>query len=135
MGDAFKGSGTARAVLRWLLGVFFVLAGLNHFREPSVYMGMMPPWLPSPAALIALSGACEVLGGIGILVPRTRRAAGWGLIALLAAVFPANLHVALMGRMPGFGFSPAMLWLRLPFQPVFAGAVAWAALAGDRGRR
>jgi uncharacterized membrane protein len=135
MGEALKGRGIARAVLLWLLAAFFVLAGLNHFREPAVYLGMMPPWLPWPAALIAVSGACEVLGGIGILVPRTRRAAAWGIIALLAAVFPANLHVALMGRMPGFGFSPAVLWLRLPFQAVFAFAVAWAALAGDRGRR
>jgi uncharacterized membrane protein len=95
---------------------------------------MMPPSLPWPSALIAISGACEVLGGIGILVPRTRRAAGWGLIALLAAVFPANLHVALMGRMPGFDLSPATLWLRLPFQAVFAAAVAWAALADGQRR-
>jgi uncharacterized membrane protein len=130
-----EGPGTARIALRWLLAAFFVLAGLNHFREPAVYEGMMPPWLPWPDALIAVSGACEVLGGIGILVPRTRRAAGWGLIALLAAVFPANLHVALMGRMPGFGFSPAVLWLRLPFQVVFATAVAWVAFAGGSALR
>jgi uncharacterized membrane protein len=95
---------------------------------------MMPPWLPWPAALIAVSGACEILGGIGILVPGTRRAAAWGLVALLAAVFPANLHVALMGRMPGFSFSPAALWLRLPFQPVLAAAVIWAAIPHGRGR-
>ena len=134
MGEPREGPGAPRILLRWLLAAFFVLAGLNHFREPAVYEGMMPPSLPWPAALIAVSGACEILGGIGILVPRTRRAAGWGLIALLAAVFPANLHVALMGRMPGFGFSPTVLWLRLPFQAVFAAAVAWAAVSGGRRR-
>jgi uncharacterized membrane protein len=135
MEGAREGPWVPRAILRWLLAAFFVVAGLNHFREPDVYMGMMPPRLPWPAALIAVSGACEVMGGIGILVPRTRRAAGWGLVALLAAVFPANLHVALMGRMPGFGFSSTVLWLRLPFQPVLAAAVWWAAAAGPRSRR
>ena len=129
-----EGPGAARISLRWALAAFFVVAGLNHFREPGVYAAMMPPSLPWPSALIAVSGACEVLGGIGILVPRTRRAAGWGLIALLAAVFPANLHVALAGRMPGFDLSPAILWLRLPFQAVFAAAVAWGAIAGGRRR-
>jgi uncharacterized membrane protein len=80
-----KAPGAARTTLRWALAVFFVVAGLNHFRAPGMYAAMMPPSLPLPSALIAISGACEVLGGIGILVPRTRRAAGWGLIALLAA--------------------------------------------------
>jgi uncharacterized membrane protein len=135
MGEAGKGAGSARGILRWLLAAFFVAAGLNHFRDPAVYLGMMPPRLPWPAVLVAVSGACEVLGGMGILVLRTRRLAGWGLIALLAAVLPANLHVALMGRMPGFDFSPTVLWLRLPFQAVFAAAVWWAAVADGRGRR
>jgi uncharacterized membrane protein len=135
MAKAREGREAPRIILRWLLAAFFVVAGLNHFREPTVYLGMMPPRLPWPAALIAVSGAFEVLGGIGIVVPRTRRAAGWGLIVLLAAVFPANLHVALMGRMPGFGFSSTILWLRLPFQAVFAGAVWWASAADGRGRR
>jgi uncharacterized membrane protein len=121
--------------MRWVLAAFFVLAGLNHFRSPAVYAGMMPQWLPWPAALIGVSGACEVLGGFGILVPRTRRAAGWGLVALLAAVLPANVHVALMGRMPGFGFPPAVLWLRLPMQAVLAAWVAWVAIAGERAPR
>jgi uncharacterized membrane protein len=121
--------GPGRIALRWALAAFFTAAGLNHFREPGLYAGMMPPWLPWPSALIAVSGVCEVLGGIGILARPTRRAAAWGLVALLAAVFPANLHVALMGRMPGFTLSPAVLWLRLPFQPVLAAAVLWAGAA------
>jgi uncharacterized membrane protein len=120
-------------VLRWALALFFVAAGLNHFRAPEVYFGMMPPWLPWPLAMIAISGAAEVLGGIGLLVPATRRLAGWGLIALLIAVFPANVHVALQGKMPGFDFSPTVLWARLPFQAVAIAAVWWVALARPKG--
>jgi uncharacterized membrane protein len=122
----------ARAVFRWLLAAFFVVAGLNHFRVPAMYVGMIPPWLPRPYLLNAVAGAAEVAGGIGILIPAVRLAAGWGLIALLVAVFPANLHVALMGHMPGFSFSPSTLWLRLPFQAVLIGWVAWVALGDER---
>ena len=96
-----------------------------------MYVLMIPPWLPEPYALNAIAGACEVLGGIGILIPGLRIAAGWGLIALLVAVFPANLHVALMGRMQGFNFAPSTLWLRLPFQFVLIAWVAWVALAEE----
>jgi uncharacterized membrane protein len=113
------------AFLRCLLGLFFVVAGANHFRSPETYLGMIPGWLPAPAAMNVISGAAEMAGGIGLLVPGLRRWAAWGLIALLVAVFPANLHVALQGHMPGFTFSPAVLWLRLPFQALFIAAV-WA---------
>jgi uncharacterized membrane protein len=111
--------------LRCLLGLFFVAAGANHFRSPATYLGMMPAWLPAPPAMNVIAGAAEMAGGIGLFLPGLRRWAAWGLIALLAAVFPANLHVALQGHMPGFSFSPAVLWLRLPFQALFMAAV-WA---------
>jgi uncharacterized membrane protein len=122
----------ARKVLRYLLAAFFIAAGLNHFRMPATYLAMMPEWVPAPGLMNILSGACEVLGGIGVLIPRLRIAAGWGLIALMLAVFPANLHVALLGRMPGFSFSPAILWLRLPFQAVFIAWIAWVAIAEQK---
>ena len=122
-----------RIVFRWFLAAFFIAAGINHFRMPSVYIAMIPPWLPWPAGLNLIAGVCELLGGIGVLLPSVRIVAGWGLIALLIAVFPANLHVALMGHMPGFGFSQATLWLRLPFQAVLIAWVAWAAIAEGRG--
>ena len=118
---------TLGTALRWLLAVFFVVAGVNHFRTPEIYFGMMPPWLPWPAALNAIAGGAEILGGVGLLVPQTRRLAGGGLIALLIAVFPANVHVALEGRMPGTDFSPLVLWARLPFQAVFVAWVWWVA--------
>lgn len=119
---------TTRAALRGLAAIFFVGAGTNHFLMPEIYLGMMPPWLPAPLAMNAVSGLAEVLGGIGLLIPATRRMAGWGLIALLVAVFPANLHVAWQGEMPGTHFSPRVLWLRLPLQAVFLAWVWWVAL-------
>ena len=119
-------------LLRWLLGIFFVLAGLNHFREPALYVAMLPPWTPQAAGLSAIAGAFEILGGIGLLLPGTRRAAGWGLIALLVAVLPANLYVAHLGHMEGFSFSPTTLWLRLPLQAVPIAWTYWVAIARER---
>jgi len=121
-----------RFIFGCLLAVFFVVAGANHFRTPDIYLGMMPPWLPRPLTLIYISGAAEVLGGIGVLVPFTRRFSGWGLIVLLIAIFPANLHMALQGHMPGFDFSPTVLWVRLPFQLVLMAWVWWSTLAPQR---
>jgi uncharacterized membrane protein len=121
-----------RKFFRYLLAAFFVVAGLNHFRMPATYLAMMPEWVPAPNLVNIISGTCEVLGGIGILIPKLRIAAGWGLIALMVAVFPANLHVALLGRMPGFSFSPTVLWLRLPFQAVFIAWIAWVAIAEQK---
>ena len=83
-----------RTALRVALSVFFVGAGAMHFIRPAPYVKIMPPGLPQPLSLVLISGVCEMLGGVGVLVPRVRRAAGWGLIALLVAVFPANVHMA-----------------------------------------
>ena len=121
-----------RTLFRCLLAVFFVAAGANHFRMPDVYLGMMPSWLPWPLVLVQVSGVAEVLGGLGILVPFTRRFSGWGLIVLLIAVFPANLHVAWQSHMPGFDLSPSILWMRLPFQLVLISWVWWTAVAPQR---
>jgi len=124
-----------RASFRWFVALFFLAAGANHFRAPEMYAGMMPSWLPWPEAANYLSGAAEIAGAIGILLPATRRLAGWGLLALLIAIFPANLHVALQGRMPPFDISPVVLWLRLPFQAVFMAAVWWVAVADPSRHR
>ena len=119
-----------RAFFRWLLAAFFLAAGINHFRVPMHYVAMIPPWMPWPYTLNALAGVFEILGALGLLFRTLRIAAGWGLIALLVAVFPANLHVALMGDTAGFSsYSPVILWLRLPFQAVLVAWVAWVALA------
>ena len=86
-----------RTLSRILLGIAFIIAGANHFRDPATYVAMIPPWLPSPELLNLISGAAEIAGGMGILIPRTRNAAASGLVLLLIVVFPANLHIALNG--------------------------------------
>jgi uncharacterized membrane protein len=103
---------------RVLLGLAFVGAGVNHFAMPRAYEAIVPPSMKSRArSLVTISGVAEVAGGLGVLLPRTRRAAGLGLIALLAAVFPANLYMA---REPdSFRKIPRWaLYARLPLQPL-----------------
>jgi uncharacterized membrane protein len=113
-----------RTVLRWLLTGFMVVAGANHFVAPAAYVSMMPSALPAPAALVYISGVAEILGGLGLLLPATRHLAGWGLIALYIAIFPANInmavhHLPLAGReIPSWA-----LWARLPLQ---AALMLWA---------
>jgi len=117
-----------KAVIRWFLALFFILAGANHFRTPAIYLAMIPPGLPHKEVLNAVSGVAEILGGIGLLMPGTRRAAAWGLILLLIAVLPANVYVAMRGHMDGLNVSRTVLWWRLPFQAVFIALVAWLGL-------
>ncbi len=98
-----------------------------------VYERIVPPWLPATAALVAVSGAFEILGGTGVLVPITRKAAGIGLIALLVAVFPANVHMATHSHAYDIA-PPVALYLRLPLQAVL---IAWvyAACVGKHSER
>ena len=117
-----------------LLAMFFIPAGVNHFVNPQTYLSVMPPYLPFHEALNYISGAAEIAGGIAVLIPQLRRVAGWGLIALLIAIFPANIHMALYG-IPGVGIAPWILWLRLPFQLVFIAWVAWSCLPARNQRR
>lgn len=121
-----------RTVAIWLLALFFIAAGLNHFVNPAPYLAMMPSYLPWPETLNWISGAAEIAGGIGVLVARTRRLAGWGLIALLLAVFPANINVALHGW-PRENIAPWILWARLPFQPVMIWVVYCITGRGENG--
>lgn len=102
---------------RLLLAVFFVVAGVLHFVLPDTYAKVMPPWLGWHAQLVAISGACEIAGGIGVVVPRLRRAAGWGLILLSIAVLPANVQMLLDGLEAGRpAWQIGLLVLRLPLQ-------------------
>lgn len=100
------------------LGAFFIAAGINHFLAPHAYRRIVPPRLQREAArVVALSGAAEIAGGVGVLLAPTRRVAGAGLIALLAAIFPANLYMAReperFPRVPHWA-----LYVRLPLQPL-----------------
>lgn len=118
--------GALRATTLVVLAAFFVFTGVMHFVKPKTFEAIVPPRLPAPGLLVALSGVAEVLGGVGLLVPGVRVAAGIGIILLLAAVFPANVHMA--RHAADFArVAPAwVLWARLPLQPVLMALVAWA---------
>jgi uncharacterized membrane protein len=111
-----------RTALRVVLALGMIAIGVDHFVAPAFFVRIVPHALPSPPLLVQISGACEVLGGVGLLVPRVRRAAGIGLVLLYVAVFPANVnmvvHPELGGSLPGWA-----LWARLPLQLVL---IAWA---------
>lgn len=111
-----------------LLGVFFIAAGANHFIHPQFYTRIVPPWLPAHELLVQISGACEMLGGIGVLLRNPRRIAGVGLIALLIVVFPANLQMALHPDLYRDIGTPLAFYLRLPLQLVLLAWVWWACL-------
>ena len=111
-----------RTMMRWLLGLLFVTAGVLHFLFADYYVRIMPPYLPWHLALVYVSGVAEASLGVLLLVPLFQAVAAWGLIALLIAVFPANVHMALHPDLfPQY--EPAMLWGRLPLQGVL---IAWA---------
>ena len=111
-----------KTALRWLLGILFVLAGLNHFRDPAFYINIMPPYLPLHRELVAISGVAEFALGVMVLFRRWAALAAWGLIALLVAVFPANLHMAMHPELYP-SISPVALYVRLPLQGVL---ISWA---------
>lgn len=114
----------ARAISRWVLTVLMVGAGANHFVSPEHYVAMMPAILPAPWELVYISGVAEILGGLGLILPATRRLAAWGLIALFIAVFPANLNMAINHLPLGTHKLPDWaLWARLPLQLVL---IWWA---------
>jgi uncharacterized membrane protein len=121
-----------RGVALVVLGIFFIAAGANHFAHPGLYVRIVPGWLPAPGLLVAISGACEMLGGLGVLFPRTRRVAGVGLVALLVAVFPANLQMAEHPELYTDVGSAAAFYARLPLQAILIAWVWWVCLAKAR---
>ena len=114
--------------LLYVMGSLYVVAGVLHFVVPELYVQIIPPILPAPLALVYLSGVAEIACGIGVLIPRTRRYAAWATIALLIAIFPANVYMATsMAVVDGIGGgdpSPLIRWGRLPLQAVL---ILWAA--------
>ena len=111
-----------REILKWLYGILFALAGANHFAHTDFYVGIMPPYLPWHTALVYASGVAEVMLGILLLSRRFERVAAWGMIALIVAVTPANVHMAMHADLYP-QYSSTALWLRLPLQVVL---IAWA---------
>ncbi len=125
-GRAGRVEAEVRRIARWLLAAAMTAVGALHFVLTPAFAHIVPAWLPHAVALVLVSGACEIAGGVGLLIPRTRRAASLGLVALYVAVFPANVnmvaHPALGGALPLWA-----LWARLPLQILF---IAWALWVG-----
>jgi len=117
--NAFKlPSGLSKKVVLLGLAIFFINVGVDHFINPDFYLSIMPPALPLHLEAVYISGFFEVLGGVGVLVPRLRKIAGWGLVALLVAVYPANIYMALTPQ--AFPDTPlGALYFRLVLQFVF----------------
>ncbi len=114
--------------LLYLMGSAYVVAGVLHFVVPELYVQIIPPFFPAALALVYLSGIAEIAVGVGLLLPRTRQHAAWATVALLVAVFPANVYMATHGvvieGMPGGGDpSDIVRWGRLPLQGVL---ILWA---------
>lgn len=115
-----------------MLAALFVAAGVTHFVSPGFFLAIVPPALPRPELLVAVSGAAEIAGGLGLLWRPVRRAAAFGLIALLIAVFPANIQMLRDWLAEGGGgWYAAALWLRLPLQPAL---IWWVWRTGVRRR-
>jgi uncharacterized membrane protein len=108
--------------------LFFVGAGTLHFLRPATYAEIVPPFIPWPLAMVYVSGAAELAGGLGLLLPGLRRAAAWGLVALLIAVFPANVYMAVdRVQVTATPLPEWLLWARLPLQFVLIWWVLWCA--------
>ncbi len=111
----------AKSISKYLLAIFMIGAGTMHFVNPAFFLKAMPPYLPLHKELVLVSGVCEILLGILLLIPQTSRLAAWGIVALLIAVFPANLYV--FQHQEILPAPPIVHLLRLPLQGVF---ILWA---------
>ena len=106
------------------MSLFYIIIGIKHFINVDWFMKIMPPYLPYHKELVYLSGAIEIILGIMLVIDRTRFLAGWGLILLLIAVFPANIYLAQTNG-AAMNASPIVAWGRLPFQAVFIALAYW----------
>ena len=114
-----------KIITMYIMSIFYVSVGVNHFVEPDWFTQIVPPYLaPYDLALVYLSGLFEILFGILILINKTRYYAAWGLIFTLAAVFPANIYLAQSNGV-AMDTSAAIAWYRLPFQSLFIVLAYW----------
>ena len=110
-----------RTISKFILAIFMFVAGTMHFVNPEFFLKITPPYLPLHSELVMVSGVCEIVLGVLLLVPQLSGLAAWGIVVLLIAVFPANIHLFQnQDLMPA---SPVVHFLRLPLQGVF---ILWA---------
>ena len=123
-----------KTIARFAMGILFILASTLHFTASEAELKIIPAFLPMRREALYVTGVLEFLGGVGLFVPnrKVQRASSWGLVALLVAIFPANVYQAVAGiKLGGFMNSPLYLWGRLPFQIVFIGWALWCT-SGER---
>jgi uncharacterized membrane protein len=117
---------TAQRISLAIAAILFIAAGSLHFIKPAPYLRIMPPYIPWHVFMVQASGVLEILGGLGLLAAKTRRAAAWGLAALLIAIFPANIYMATNPLEAGAASIPPVIrWGRLPLQPLLIWWVLW----------
>lgn len=104
------------------MAILYIVAGINHFRSPGMYIKIIPPYFSNPRLLNILSGAAEIILGILLILPFLTHFAAWGIIALLIAVFPANLFMY-QNKKAGLGLPKWILLLRMPLQLLL---ILWA---------
>ena len=107
-----------------IMGLFYISVGVNHFTDPYWFLQIVPPYLPYKIELVYISGLLEVILGLMLLIPKTRFYAGWSLIVLLIAVYPANIYLAQTNG-EAMNTTPLVAWGRLPFQFIFIGLAYW----------
>ena len=108
----------------FIMSSFYILVGIDHFKNPDWYVKIIPPILPYKLELVYLSGILEVFLGVLLVFKKMRFIACWGLIALLLAVYPANIYLAVTNG-SALGISPLSAWLRLPFQFLYIAIACW----------
>ena len=118
----------SRRLARLLLALAYAAVGVVHLKSPEGFLPIMPDWVPFPCEVVLATGVAEIAGAIGLMIPRLRIAAAWGLAAYAVCVFPANIKhaveaVAINGQVLGWGYHGP----RLLFQPVLIWAPLWAA--------
>jgi uncharacterized membrane protein len=130
MVDLFTNLSAAQKIGLVAAAISYVVAGTLHFIQTGAYLRIMPPYIPWHLFMVRASGVCEILGGLGLLIPSTRRFSAWGLVALLIAVFPANVYMATDPLDAGAeSIAPAVRWGRLALQPLLIWWVLWCTKA------
>lgn len=126
-GTTAPAEGMARKLARAVLALAYFAVGVVHLNSPEGFLPIMPEWVPFPREVVLATGAAELAGAIGLMIPRLRRAAAWGLAAYAVCVFPANIKhalegIELSGNVLGWGYHGP----RLAVQPVIVWLALWA---------